>query len=70
MASCSINSLLASGKCFAAMPPYILSTVELDLWCDISGGIVPPASGPSLWNPEANSGISDPDLGPIQNPEA
>lgn len=40
--ACDVNTLLASGKCFAALPASVLKAIQVQLWCDIAGGVVPP----------------------------
>jgi hypothetical protein len=72
MASCNINDLLENGKCFAALPPSILSAASLQLWCDISDNIgpTPPGEVGGLWNPEVGAPIFNPAVGaPIDNPD-
>lgn len=71
MASCNYNTLLTSGKCFAANPTYILNTVALKLWCDISGKINPThIPRGAIFNVDVNAPLSNPDGGIIVNPDA
>lgn len=72
MAVCTPNTLLLDGKCFATLPAYLQQAAVLALWCNISGGIgpVPPSDVPAWHNPESGTDISNPESGPITNPEA
>lgn len=73
MATCNTNTLLSDGKCFAALPLYIQQAISLQLWCAISGGVVPPppgegnivnpeAGGVPIWNPEAGAPLNNPQV--------
>ena len=67
MATCNINNLLEEGKCFAALPPFILSSIALQEWCDISP---PPGSTGGWYDPDVPGGWNNPDNpGPIVNPD-
>lgn len=70
MAACNTNDLLADGKCFVSLSSQMQGAAALQLWCIISGGIIPPPPGnnPQLWNPGIG-GWNNPGIGPITNPD-
>lgn len=70
MATCNVNTLLASGKCFAALTSPLI--VSGELWCEFSGGGPTPPPSEGITNPDAGDAvITNPDAGdaPITNPE-
>lgn len=72
MAVCNINDLLEDGACFVQLPDFMLQAAAVQLWCQISGGVVPPPAAPGgWWNDEIDSPIVNPDEGdgPIVNPD-
>ncbi len=71
MATCSVNTLLASNPCMAALPTYMVGVLIAEEWCIIGPNIHPAQPAGGIWNPDQPGPIYNPDQpGPLVNPDA